>query len=143
MSLIANDLERDFDTTKPVVFVGNYTIPTKIVEKMYVPYDSKEYAQIAGLLDIMDPNLKTCFAMPAGYSLSSEAVYSVFTWGNHAFEGWDKETHDFFAIHGHEFERIQDVEKVQEIQVKYGDLPGYPLEGSMIETEDFIVVHFG
>lgn len=143
MSLISNDLERDFDTTKPVVFVGNYTIPTKIVEKMYVPYDSKEYAQIAGLLDIMDPNLKTCFAMPAGYSLSSEAVYSVFTWGNHAFEGWDKETHEFFAIHGHEFERIQDVEKVQEIQAKYGDIPGYPKEGSIIETEDFIVVHFG
>ncbi len=143
MNQISYDLERDFDTTKPVVFVGNYTIPTKIVEKMYVPYDSKEYEQIAGILDIMDPNLKTCFAMPAGYSLSSEAVYSVFTWGNHAFEGWDKETHDFFAIHGHAFERIMDVETVQEIQAKYQDLPGYPKEGSIIETEGFIVVHFG
>ena len=143
MSLISHDLERDFDTTKPVVFVGNYTIPTKIVEKMYVPFDSKQYESIARILDIMDPNLKTCFAMPDGYSLSSEAVYSVFTWGNHAFEGWDKETHDFFAMHGHEYERILDPETVQEIQKQYGDIPGYPKEGSIIETEDYIVVHFG
>lgn len=143
MTLIANDLERDCDTTKPVVFVGNYTIPTKIIEKMYVPYDSKQYENIARILDIMDPNLKTCFAMPDGYSLSSEAVYSVFTWGNHAFEGWDKETHDFFAIHGHEFERIMDPASVQEIQAQYQEAPGYPKEGSIIETEDYIVVHFG
>lgn len=143
MSQISYDLERDFDIEKPVVFVGNYTIPTKLVEKMYVPYDSTQYKAIASLLDIMDPNLKTCFAMPDGYSLSSEAVYSVFTWGNHAFEGWDKETHDFFAMHGHKFERIADPEMVQEIQAKYQELPGYPKEGSIIETEDYIVVHFG
>ena len=140
---IAYDLERGFDTKKPVVFVGNYTIPTRLVEKMYVPYDSKQYESIARVLDIMDPNLKTCFAMPDGYSLSSEAVYSVFTWGNHAFEGWDKETHNFFAIHGHKFERIMDPETVQEIQAKYQELPGYPKEGSIIETKDYIVVHFG
>lgn len=143
MSQISHDLERDFDIEKPVVFVGNYTIPSKLVEKMYVPYDSEAYKKIASLLDMMDPNLKTCFAMPDGYSLSSEAVYSVFTWGNHAFEGWDKETHDFFAIHGHTFERIADPETVQEIQAKYQELPGYPKEGSIIETEDYIVVHFG
>lgn len=143
MAQISNDLERDFDTEKPVVFVGNYTIPATIVQKMYVPYDSAQYEAIARLLDVMDPNLKTCFAMPNGYSLSSEAVYSVFTWGNHAFEGWDKETHDFFAIHGHEFARIADPETVQEIQDKYQELPGYPKEGSIIETKDYIVVHFG
>jgi len=140
---ISNDLEQNFDVEKPVVFVGNYTIPSEIVAKMYVPYDSKQYECIAGLLDIMDPNLKTCFAMPYGYSLSSEAVYSVFTWGNHAFEGWDKETHDFFAMHGHKFERVIEPETVQKIQAKYQDLPGYPKEGSIVETEAYIVVHFG
>ena len=143
MSLMARDIERECDVEKPVVFVGNYTIPSELVQKMYVPYDSKAYESIASILDIMDPNLKTCFAMPDGYSLSSEAVYSVFTWGNHAFEGWDKETHDFFAIHGHKFERIADPVKVQEIQAEYQELPGYPKEGSIVETDDYIVVHFG
>lgn len=140
---IANELERGYDTEKPVVFVGNYTIPHKIVQKMYVPYDTPTYEKIASLLDVMDPNLKACFAMPNGYSLSSEAVYSVFTWGNHAFEGWDKETHAFFSMHGHEFERISDPEKVREIQAQYNELPGWPKEGSIVETETYIVVHFG
>lgn len=140
---ISEALERDYDTEKPVVFVGNYTLPENIVEKAYVDYESPDYKKIASVLDIMDPNLKTCFAMPNGYSLSSEAIYSVFTWGNHAFEGWDKETHAFFAMHGHEFERISDVETVIEIQAQYDELPGWPKNGSIVETDEYIVVHFG
>lgn len=140
---IAYELERGYDVEKPVVFVGNYTIPERIVEKMYVPYDSDTYQTIAGILDIMDPNLKSCFAMPNGYSLSSEAVYSVFTWGNIAFEVWDKETHEFFAIHGHEFNRIMEPKACREIQAQYAGMPGWPKEGSIIETEEYIVVKFG
>ncbi len=140
---ISNELEHGYDTEKPIVFVGNYTIPKSIVQKMYVDYDSPKYERIARILDVMDPNLKGCFAMPYGYSLSSEAVYSVFTWGNRAFEGWDKETHDFFAMHGHNFERIENAETVTQIQEKYADLPGWPKEGSIVETETYIVVHFG
>lgn len=140
---IAYDLERGYDTEKPVVFVGNYTIPERLIDKMYVPYDSGQYALIVGLLDIMDPNLKTCFAMENGYSLSSEAIYSVFTWGNIAFEVWDKETHEFFAIHGHAFERIMEPEACREIQSQYRDLPGWPKAGAIVETKNYIVVKFG
>lgn len=140
---IAYELERDHDVEKPVVFVGNYTIPEHIVDKMYVDYDSETYTHISGILDIMDPNLKTCFAMPNGYSLSSEAVYSVFTWGNIAFEGWDKETHQFFAMHGHSFNRIENPEQCRDIQAQYQDIPGWPKAGSIVETDEYIVVHFG
>lgn len=140
---IAYELEKNYDTEKPVVFTGNYTIPEHIVSKMYVPYDSRTYQTIAGILDIMDPNLKTCFAMPNGYSLSSEAVYSVLTWGNIAFEVWDKETHEFFAIHGHEFNRISEPETCRDIQTRYRELPAWPKEGSIIETDEYIIVNFG
>ena len=143
VNLISYELEKHYDTEKPVVFVGNYTIPERIVKKMYVSYDSDTYQMIASILDIMDPNLKTCFAMPGGYSLSSEAVYSVLTWGNIAFEVWDKETHEFFALHGHEFPRIMEPEVCREIQAQYADLPGWPKEGSIVETEEYIVVKFG
>jgi hypothetical protein len=142
-NLISYELEKSHDTDKPVVFVGNYTIPENIVEKMYVPYDSKTYQTMASILDIMDPNLKTCFAMPNGYSLSSEAVYSVLTWGNIAFEVWDKETHEFFASHGHMFSRIMDPKVCREIQAQFVELPGWPKEGSIVETEEYIVVKFG
>lgn len=140
---ISYELEHNYDTSKPVVFTGNYSIPKEIVSKMYVDYDSESYAAIAAILDVMDPNLKTCFAMPDGYSLSSEAVYSVFTWGNIAFEVWDKETHNFFAGLGHSFERIMDPALCREIQSQYLELPGWPLEGSIVETQDYIVVKFG
>ena len=144
MNLISYELEQNHDTSKPVVFVGNYQIPESIVEKMYVKYDSKEYEMIKGILDVLDPNLKDCFAMDYGYSLSSEAVYSVFTWGNIAFEVWDKENHDFFAMHGHGFVRIMDPEECRAIQDKHrGTMPAWPLEGSIVETEEYIVVNFG
>ncbi len=143
VNLISYELEKNYDTEKPVVFVGNYTMPERLVEKMYVPYDSDTYQTMAGILDIMDPNLKTCFAMPNGYSLSSEAVYSVFTWGNVAFEAGDKETHEFFAIQGHVFNRIMEPEVCREIQAKHMELPGWPKEGSIVETEEYIVVKFG
>ena len=140
---ISYELEREFDTEKPVVFVGNYTIPKNIISKMCVEYDTKEYRMISGILDIMDPNLKNCFVIQDSYSLSSEAMYSVFTWGNIAFEVWDKETHEFFAIHGHAFERIMEPEKCREIQAQYWELPNWPKEGSIVETDEYIVVKFG
>ena len=140
---ISYELEREFDTEKPVVFVGNYTIPKNIISKMCVEYDTKEYKMISGILDIMDPNLKNCFVIQDSYSLSSEAMYSVFTWGNIAFEVWDKETHEFFAIHGHAFERIMEPEKCREIQAQYWELPNWPKEGSIVETDEYIVVKFG
>ena len=49
---------------------------------------------------------------------------------------------ELFAMHGYEFERVMDVETVKEIQTKHADLPGWPEAGSIIETEDYIVVHF-
>jgi hypothetical protein len=70
-------------------------------------------------------------------------MYSVFTWGNIAFEVWDKETHEFFAMHGHAFERIMEPEKCREIQAQYWKLPNWPKEGSIVETDEYIVVKFG
>ena len=67
----------------------------------------------------------------------------MLTWGNIAFEVWDKETHEFFAIHGHEFPRIMEPEACREIQAQYTDLPGWPKKGSIVETKEYIVVKFG
>ena len=143
VNLISYELEKNYDTEKPVVFVGNYTIPKHIIDKMCVEYDSDTYRMIGSILDIMDPNLKSCFVIQDSYSLSSEAMYSVLTWGNIAFEGWDKETHEFFAIHGHAFNRIMDPKQCREIQARYLELPGWPENGSIFETEEYIVVKFG
>lgn len=143
VNLISYELERNYDTEKPVVFVGNYTIPKNIIDKMCVDYDSDTYQLIGSILDIMDPNLKSCFVIQDSYSLSSEAMYSVFTWGNIAFEVWDKETHEFFAMHGHRFNRIMDPEQCREIQAQYWELPDWPKEGSILEKEEYIIVKFG
>lgn len=143
VNMISYELEKGYDTEKPVVFTGNYTIPKDIISKMCVSYDSEEYEKISVFLNLLDPNLKNCFVVQDSYSLSSEAVYSIFTWGNIAFEGWDKETHEFFAMHGHTFQRIEDAEKCREIQTKYQDMPAWPKEGSIIEEEAYIIVNFG
>ncbi len=143
VNLISYELEKEYDTQKPVVFKGNYTIPKEIISKMCVEYDSEAYKKISVFLNMLDPNLKDCFVIQDCYSVSSEAIYSVFTWGNIAFEGWDKETHDFFAMHGHLFERIEDAQACREIQSQYEDMPAWPKEGSIIDAGAYIVVNFG
>ena len=40
---IALDLERGFDTSKPVIFTGNYEIPYSIIQDAYVGYGTETY----------------------------------------------------------------------------------------------------
>lgn len=142
IQLVSYDLVQNYDTNKPVVFIGNYTIPEKIVSKIYVKEDTREYELIDAILTKLDPNLTSCFMMPYGYSLSSEAMYSAITWGNVAFSGTDEEMHHFISLHGHEFERIVEAERVQEIQIEYNKLPGFPNKGYIVEEAEYIVVKF-
>lgn len=51
---IAMDLERDFDTSKPVIFTGNYDIPYSIVQDAYVSYSSPVYYKMKRLADLVD-----------------------------------------------------------------------------------------
>ena len=53
---IAMDLERDFDTSKPVIFTGNYDIPYSIVQGAYVSYSSPVYYKMKRLADLVDPD---------------------------------------------------------------------------------------
>lgn len=54
---IALDLERDFDTSKPVIFTGNYEIPYSIVKDAYVSYGDSRYYKMKRLTDLIDPDL--------------------------------------------------------------------------------------
>ena len=54
---IALDLERGFDTSKPVIFTGNYEIPYSIIQDAYVSYSSPIYYKMKRLTDLIDPDL--------------------------------------------------------------------------------------
>lgn len=84
---IAMDLERDFDTSKPVIFTGNYDIPYSIVQDAYVSYSSPVYYKMKRLADLVDPDLLDKYNRGSrGVWVAQTPALSVIDWGRYAFD---------------------------------------------------------
>ena len=82
---IAMDLERDFDTSKPVIFTGNYDIPYSIVQDAYVSYSSPVYYKMKRLADLVDPDLLDKYNRGSrGVWVAQTPALSVIDWGRYA-----------------------------------------------------------
>lgn len=84
---IALDLERDFDTSKPVIFTGNYEIPYSIIQDAYVNYGTTTYLKMKRITDLIDPNLLDKYNRGSkGVWVSQTPALSVIDWGRYAFD---------------------------------------------------------
>lgn len=84
---IALDLERDFDTSKPVIFTGNYEIPYSIVKDAYVSYGDSKYYKMKRLTDLIDPDLLDKYNRGSrGVWVAQTPALSVIDWGRYAFD---------------------------------------------------------
>ena len=139
---VAYELEKSFDTTKPVVFTGKYLVPQGIIQDAFVPYNSKTFYQIYRLTSILDEHLLEKFNYGNyGVWVAQTPALSVIDWGRDAF-GTDAELVRFFNMHGHSLVPMTD-ESVYEAAELYSiDLPTFPQEGSIVDMGDYIIVHF-
>lgn len=139
---VAYELEKSFDTTKPVVFTGKYLVPQGIIQDAFVPYNSKTFYQIYRLTSILDEHLLEKFNYGNyGVWVAQTPALSVIDWGRDAF-GTDAELVRFFNMHGHSLVPMTD-ESVYEAAELYSiDLPTFPQEGSIIDMGNYIIVHF-
>ncbi len=139
---IALDLERSFDTSKPVVFTGNYEIPYSIIQDAYVGYGTETYWKMKRITDRIDPDLLDKYNRGSkGVWVAQTPALSVIEWGRYAFDN-DAELVKFFAMHGHTIVPLLDGSLYAEAEAQSVDLPEYPKEGYIVDQGDYIIVHF-
>ena len=139
---IALDLERDFDTSKPVIFTGNYEIPYSIVKDAYVSYGNRKYYKMKRLTDLIDPDLLDKYNRGSkGVWVAQTPALSVIDWGRYAFDS-DAELVRFFEMHGHRLVACGDIDRYAEAEEESLNLPEYPQDGYIVDKGDYIIVHF-
>ena len=138
---IAMELEKGFDTSKPVIFTGKYEVPREIIGDAYVSYGSETFYKLKRWTDPLDEHLLEKFYRSYGVWVAQTPELSVIEWGRNAF-GDDSELARFFAMHGHELTPYTESENYHEIEVYSLGLPGFPREGSIVDRGDYIIVHF-
>lgn len=139
---IALDLERGFDTSKPVIFTGNYEIPYNIIQDAYVSYSSPIYYKMKRLTDLIDPDLLDKYNRGSkGVWVAQTPSLSVIDWGRYAFDS-DAELVKFFGMHGHQLVALEDISLYADAEKESLDLPEYPQEGYIVDKGEYIIVHF-
>lgn len=139
---IALDLERDFDTSKPVIFTGNYEIPYSIVKDAYVSYGDSRYYKMKRLTDLIDPDLLDKYNRGSkGVWVAQTPALSVIDWGRYAFDS-DAELVKFFAMHGHTLVAEEDISLYAGAEEESLGLPEYPQDGYIVDKGDYIIIHF-
>lgn len=141
MRQIALELEKNFDTGKPVVFTGNYEIPRDIIADAYVGYGTETFFKLKRWTDPIDEHLLEKFYRDYGVWVAQTPALSVIEWGRYAF-GDDSELVRFFAMHGYGLQPYTAAENYEALEISTMTLPGFPEAGSIVDMGDFIVVHF-
>lgn len=132
-------LEKDFDISKPVVFIGNYAPPKSIVKDAYVGYNSETFYRIKRLTDPIDEHLLEKFYREYGVWVAQTPALSVFEWGVNAFES-DEELVRFFAMHGMEIKANTEQAYFAEASEYFLEMPAFPQEGSIEDRGKYIIV---
>ncbi len=141
VSQIAYELEKKFDTSKPVAFTGTYLVPKSIIADAYVEYNSEIFYRMKGITDRIDVHLLDKYYRDYGVWVAQTPALSVIEWGREAFDGGE-ELERFFEMHGHEIKTVDDWELFQKIRLEAVDMPSFPEEGSIEDKGEYIIVNF-
>lgn len=141
MLRVANELERNFDTGKPIIFTGEWDNPKSIVEDAYVDYSSETFYKMKRITDLVDEHLLEKFYRGHGVWVAQAPSLSVVSWGKYAFDT-DEELIRFLRMHGHEFTPLLDTSLYESAELYALELPSFPAEGSIVDMGDYIIIHF-
>ena len=141
MLRVADELERNFDISKPIVFTGIWENPRSIVADAYVEYSSEDFYRMKRITDLVDEHLLEKFYRDYGVWVAQTPSLSVVSWGKYAFDT-DEELIRFLRLHGHEFRPLLDTSLYEPAEQYALELPSFPMEGSIVDMGDYIIVHF-
>lgn len=146
MENIADDLRKEFDTSKPVIFRGAYKVPYEIASEAYIDFDTWQYRAICCLTNPFDEHIKEKYYAEntAAYVFAEMPVVSTLQWGVTAFDGTSQQLINFWRMHGFDgFSCVKDlavIEEAENIRLKE-QMPGYPQEGYIKEYNDYIIIN--
>lgn len=144
MEQVAFDLEKGYETTKPIVFRGAYYVPYGIAKDAYLEYGSAEYGWIRRIGDLIDPHLVEKYNAEDGhgYAFAETPVNSTLRWGATAFDGTAVQLGNFMKMLGHDFVIETDLRKIDEAETLVGSMAHFPGEGYIRDCGDYIIVNF-
>ncbi len=137
---IAYELEKNFDTSKPVVFTGVYEIPESIVAEAYVDYGTETFYKMKRITDLIDEHLLEKFYRSDGVWVAQTPALSVISWGKYAFDD-DSELVRFFEMQGYDLVPQLDTGVYESAEQHALSLPRFPEEGSIVDMGDYIIVN--
>lgn len=141
VSKVAYELEKNFDTSKPVAFTGTYMVPRSIIADAYIEYNSEIFYKMKSITDIFDEHLLDKFYRDYGVWIAQTPSLSVIDWGREAFDSGE-ELERFFGMHGHGIRTVDDWELYQEIKQQAIGMPSFPEVGSIVDMGEYIIVNF-
>ena len=143
MDSVALYLKESCDTSKPVCVIGSYRTPPELIKAAYCPAWSKKYDIVKWLVQGISPELFEKYSRPQGYIAAETPELSVINWGATAFYGFDRELIRFWEMHGFSFVEDGNLEHYRQAGEMMQDGPVWPEKGSVVETEEYIIVNFG
>lgn len=144
MLTVINDLERDFDLSKPVIFGGACEVPYPIMKEACVDFSSPQYNMIRALGDLVDEHLIEKYNAKGGrgYIFAETPTFSTLQWGVTAFDGTAGEIRKFLNMLGYEIPIVTDLQKIEDAGKRRGDIPHFPQEGYIQEYDGCLIVNF-
>ena len=140
MYKVAYELEKHFDTSKPIVFTGTYEIPSAIIQDAYVSYSDPAYGWMINMTHWLDEHLLEKFYRSQGVWVAQQPSLSVIDWGRNAFDT-NQELFKFFEMHGITLRMLEGAD-YEQLELDSYSLPEFPKAGSIVDMGDYIVVHF-
>ena len=132
---LAYDIEKEATLDKEIIFIGRIKDYGIADAYMYVKPGSWQYRLFSRLdgTDELDKKYEI---------VQNPAWYAVFDWGTDAFDEHATEIANFFAYHGHFIEVATREEKWEQLEMAQS-MPVWPKEGSIVETEEYVIVKLG
>lgn len=137
---VGEELERNYNLEKPVVFVINRDIPEDIKEEIYVKNDTWQAELAKNLAEIFHIEETSWGKGKYLLKINETNVASYLTWAVEAFGEPNTEVLKFFHYLGYELKQ-GNVDMYLEARENMKNQPVFPKQGSIIEMEECIIVH--
>ena len=143
LSEVAVELQRNYDSSLPVVFRGKNETPEVFSNHYVAPFHSPGYKMVALVSGIVDEELKEKYFVWSGYNYGVEIYSDFFTYGYAAFHNNSEQITIFLNYLGYSFRPLTDKELLAEADAKWQDMPSWPAEGSIQEFDRYILIRLG
>ena len=137
---VGDELEKNYNLEKPVVFAIDRDIPEDIKEEIYIQNNTWQGEQAKKMAEIF--HIETSGWGKGKYLLkiNETNVASYLTWAVEAFGEPNTEVLKFFSYLGYELKQ-GNVDMYLEARENMKNQPAFPKQGSIIEREEYIIVH--